>query len=153
MEWFTEHLAAVWLGLAIFLGIAEMVSLDLIFLMLAFGALAGLVAALADFPFPVQALVAAGASVATLALVRPSLIKKLHSGPDLTMGHDRMIGQRGLVVTRMSVDDVGQVRVAGELWSAAPYDESNIIEPGQAVEVFEIRGATAYVHPVPTLEA
>lgn len=153
MDWFSEHLAAVWLGLAILLGIAEMASLDLIFLMLAFGALAGLVTALAGAEFPVQALVAAGASVATLALVRPGLIKKLHTGPDLTMGHARLVGQRATVVQRMTGDNVGQVRVAGELWSAVPYDDSIIIEPGATVEVFEIRGATVYVHPLPTLEA
>ena len=43
----------------------------------------------------------------------------------------------------------GRIRLAGEIWSAAPYDENLTIEPGETVEVFEIRGATAYVHPVP----
>jgi membrane protein implicated in regulation of membrane protease activity len=28
-----------------------------------------------------------------------------------------------------------------------------VIEPGQTVEVLKIKGATAYVHPVPTLES
>ena len=108
-----------------------MVSLDLIFLMLAVGALAGLVAALGGPRLPVQALVAAGASVAMLALVRPSLIKRLHSGPDLTMGHDRAgRSARASSTARITGDDVGQVRLAGELWSAAPYDETIVIEPG-----------------------
>ena len=47
----------------------------------------------------------------------------------------------------------GRIRLAGEIWSAAPYDEDLTIAPGETVEVFEIRGATAYVHPVPTLES
>jgi membrane protein implicated in regulation of membrane protease activity len=34
------------------------------------------------------------------------------------------------------------------VWSACPYDESTTIPPGVTVEVFAIRGATAYVHPV-----
>ena len=46
----------------------------------------------------------------------------------------------------------GRVRLAGDVWSAQPYDETLTIEPGETVEVFEIRGATAYVHPVPRLE-
>jgi membrane protein implicated in regulation of membrane protease activity len=40
------------------------------------------------------------------------------------------------------------VKVAGEIWSAQPYDESLIIPSGATVEVFAIRGATAFVHPV-----
>ena len=40
----------------------------------------------------------------------------------------------------------------GEIWSAQPYDETLTIEPGETVEVFEIRGATAYVHPIPRLD-
>ena len=38
--------------------------------------------------------------------------------------------------------------MAGEVWSACPYDETTSIAPGVTVEVFAIRGATAYVHPV-----
>ena len=53
---------------------------------------------------------------------------------------------------RITAIEPGRVRLAGEIWSAAPYDEHLTIEPGETVEVFEIRGATAYVHPVPTLE-
>ena len=36
--------------------------------------------------------------------------------------------------------------------SALPYYEHLPIEPGQTVEIFEIKGATAYVHTVGTLE-
>ena len=45
----------------------------------------------------------------------------------------------------------GRMLLAGETWSAEPYDESLTIEPGATVEVLEIRGATAYVHPVHSL--
>ena len=46
----------------------------------------------------------------------------------------------------------GQVRVSGDVWTAAPYDETLRIAAGETVEVLQIRGATAYVHPVPRLE-
>ena len=32
MDWLNDHLAAVWLGLAILLGVAELASMDLILL-------------------------------------------------------------------------------------------------------------------------
>ncbi len=47
----------------------------------------------------------------------------------------------------------GRVKVGGEIWSAKPYDETLAIEPGATVEVLEIRGATAYVHPVPSIDS
>jgi membrane protein implicated in regulation of membrane protease activity len=47
----------------------------------------------------------------------------------------------------------GRIRLAGEIWSAQPYDETLSIEAGETVEVFEIRGATAFVHPLPRLES
>ena len=42
--------------------------------------------------------------------------------------------------------------MAGEIWTALPYDEHLTIAPGETVEIFQIKGATAYVHPVATLE-
>jgi membrane protein implicated in regulation of membrane protease activity len=152
MDWLSDHVAGVFLALAILLGIAEMFSLDLILGMLALGALVGVVTALLGAGFAVSAIAAAIASVACLAVVRPPLIKKLHSGPELTLGHSKLVGQQGLVTERITGLETGQIKLAGEIWSAKPYDDTLTIEPGSTVEVLEIRGATAYVHPVPSIE-
>jgi membrane protein implicated in regulation of membrane protease activity len=148
MEWLGDHLAAAWLVLAVGLGVAELVSLDLILIMVAVGAIVGALAAVASFPVILQVLLAAGSSAAMLALVRPNLIKKLHQGPDLVTGTGKLVGQQGVVTEELSIHHPGRVKVAGEIWSACPYDESLTIAPGATVEVFAIRGATAYVHPV-----
>lgn len=148
MEWLGDHLWAAWLVLAVALGAAEMISLDLILLMLAVGALVGALVAVAGLPFVLQVLLAAGGATAMLALVRPNLVRRLHSGPDLVTGHNRLVGQQGVVTEELSAHTTGRVKVGGEVWSAAPYDESLTIAPGAVVEVFAIRGATAYVHPV-----
>jgi membrane protein implicated in regulation of membrane protease activity len=153
MDWLGDHVAGVFLALAIALGIAEMFSLDLILLMLALGALAGAVAALLGAGFAVAAIAAAVASVACLAVVRPPLVKRLHSGPELSLGHGKLVGQQGLVTQRITGLESGRVKLAGEIWSAMPYDETLAIEPGATVEVLEIRGATAYVHPLPSIES
>ena len=153
MDWLSDHVAGVFLALAILLGIAEMFSLDLILGMLALGALVGVVTALLGAGFAVSAIAAAIASVACLAVVRPPLIKRLHSGPELTLGHNKLVGRQGIVTERITGLDSGQIRLAGEIWSARPYDDTLTIEPGSTVEVLEIRGATAYVHPVPSIES
>jgi membrane protein implicated in regulation of membrane protease activity len=152
MDWLADNLWQTWLGLAIVLGVAEMFSLDLVLIMMAAGAVAGMIVALVGAPFALQALVAAGASVAMLALVRPQLARRFHGGPELTLGHSKLVGQRAVVTERITGLEVGRIRLAGEVWSAAPYDEHLVITPGETVEVMAIRGATAYVYPVPTLE-
>ena len=147
MDWLADHLWAAWMVLAVALAVAEMVSLDLILVMIAVGALVGALAAIASFPVAIQILLAAGSSAAMLALVRPNLVKRLHSGPDLVTGTRKLLGQKGIVTEELSAHHPGRIKIAGEIWSACPYDDNLTIAPGATVEVFEIRGATVYVHP------
>jgi membrane protein implicated in regulation of membrane protease activity len=153
MDWLGDHVAAVFLALAILLGAAEMFSLDLILGMLALGALVGMLVALLGAGFAVAAIAAAVGAVACLAVVRPPLVKRLHTGPELSLGHGKLVGQQGIVTERITGLEAGRIKLSGEIWSAKPYDETLTIDPGQTVEVLEIRGATAYVHPVPSLES
>ena len=152
MDWIRDHLWETWLGLSIVLGVVEMFSLDLIFAMLAAGAVVGMLAALVGMPVAVQILAALAASIAMLAIVRPAFVKRLHTGPELALGHGKLVGTRGLVTQEITGLTAGRIKVGGDIWSALPYDEHLTIEPGATVEIFQIKGATAYVHPVGTLE-
>jgi membrane protein implicated in regulation of membrane protease activity len=80
------------------------------------------------------------------------VVKRLHAGPTLLQGHDKLLGKTAVVVTEVSRAD-GQVRIDGELWTARPYDDDEVIEPGARVDIFEIRGATAVVHRIPELDS
>lgn len=153
MDWISEHAWEAWLGLAIVLGVAEMFSLDLILIMLGVGASLGMVAALVGLPPVVQVLAFAGASVAALALVRPTMTKHLRSGPELSLGHGKLVGRQGVVTQDISGLASGRIKLAGEFWTADPYDDTTSIPTGETVEVLEIRGATAIVHPVARLES
>lgn len=152
MDWIRDHLWESWLALSIVLGVAEMFSLDLILAMLAAGAVVGMLAAIIGLPIVVQVLGALVASVAMLALVRPAFVKRLHSGPELALGHGKLVGTRGLVTEEITGLAAGRIKAGGEIWSALPYDEHLRIAPGETVEILQIKGATAYVHPVATLE-
>jgi membrane protein implicated in regulation of membrane protease activity len=153
MSWdWTEHLWGVWLGLAMLLGVLELFSLDLVLLMVAAGALAGVAADLVGLGFPIQLLAVSATSLAMLAFVRPAVIKRLHGGPDLKQGFDALIGEEGFTVAEITVHG-GQVKVGGEIWTARPYDDTAVIPVGAKVRVYEIRGATAYVDEVPQLGA
>lgn len=152
MEWFRDHAWETWTALAILLGLAELLSLDLVLLMLAVGAGVGVLTALIGLPVAVQILAAVGAATAMLLFVRPSIVKRLHSGPELRLGHDALVGRQGVAVSEITADS-GQVTIGGDLWTARPYDETITIHEGARVDVFQIKGATAYVHPVPAIES
>lgn len=152
MDWIRDHLWETWLALSIGLGVAEMFSLDLILAMLAAGAVIGMVAALLGLPVVVQVLAALAASTAMLAFVRPAFVKRLHGGPELSLGHGKLVGTRGLVTEEITGLAPGRIKAGGELWTALPYDENLRIAPGETVEILQIKGATAYVHPAATLE-
>jgi membrane protein implicated in regulation of membrane protease activity len=141
---------AAWLGLAVALGVLELFSLNLILLMLAAGALAGMAVSLTGADLWVQVVAAVVASVAALGVVRPSVVKRLRTGPNLVLGHDALVGRQGLVVEEIS-SQAGQIRVGGEIWTARPYDDDQVIPVGAKVDIFQIKGATALVHHIPEL--
>lgn len=153
MEWISDHLWETWLGLSIALGVAEMFSLDLVLAMLATGAFAGMLAALLGLNEWVQVISALTVSVAMLALVRPAVARRLHGGPELSLGHGKLVGTQALVTAEVTGLSSGRIKAGGETWSALPYDSTLVIGAGETVEILQIKGATAYVLPVLTLDS
>jgi membrane protein implicated in regulation of membrane protease activity len=147
VEWLGDNLWAGWLALAVALGAAELMSLDLILLMLAVGCVAGAITGALGAAVILQVLVAGIASIAMLAAVRPNLIKHLHSGPDLQLGHGKLVGRQAIVTEDVTAHTPGRVKLAGEIWTAQPYDDSLVIKAGETVDVLAMKGATVYVHP------
>lgn len=152
MDWLLDNLWAGWLAAAMLLGGAEMLSLDLVLLMLAVGAVGGMTSALLGAAVGVQVLVAAVTAVGMLALVRPGIVKRLHGGPTLVQGFANLVGEEGFATAEISESE-GQAKLGGEVWTARPYDPHVVIAQGAKVQVLEIRGATAYVHEIPELGA
>jgi membrane protein implicated in regulation of membrane protease activity len=146
LDFLGDHGWVGWFSVAVLLGIAEMLSLDLVLLMLALGAAGGGVADLVGAPFWGSLLVSVIVSIGTLALVRPKMVARLHRGPELVTGHAALVGAHAVVVDMVS-ESTGTVRLSGELWTARSFDPDDRIEPGTRVRVFEINGATAVVHP------
>ena len=138
MAWF-------WLALGVALAIAEMFTSTFVLLMLAAGALAAAAVAAVGLPLWVQGLVFAAVSGAALMGVRPMIRRRVEHGADGTpMGLAAIEGSAGLVLERVD-NDHGLIKIEGELWSARPYDATEVFEPGERVRVIEIKGATALV--------
>lgn len=145
MDWIRDHLAETWLLLAVALGALEVLSTDLILVMLAGGALVGMVTALAGGPFILQVVLGLATAVGLLALIRPGLVARLHAAPTLKTGAAALVGAQALVLEEITQAAPGRVKIGGDVWTAQPYDEDDHIEAGARVEVIAIKGATAYV--------
>lgn len=136
----------VWLGVALVCGIVEVTTLDLVFAMVAGGALATVVPAALGLPFGFQTLVFALTSAALLLLVRPPLKRyALRSAPSDPTNVHALTGRQAQVLTEVT-DRSGTVKLAGETWTARSTGER--LEVGSPVEVVAITGATAMVQAV-----
>jgi membrane protein implicated in regulation of membrane protease activity len=136
----------VWLVLAAVLGVAEIMTTTLAFGLIAVGAVAAGVVGVAGGGLPFQLIAFGVASAAGLGVVRPIAVRHIKQPPLLRTGTSALVGRSAKVVEEVT-DDGGKVRIGGELWSARPYDESQVIPVGSSVDVFAIEGATALVHP------
>jgi len=137
--------ALVWLIFALVLAGAEALTGDMSLLMLAGGALAAAGGSwLLDWPFWADAAAFLVVSILLLVLVRPALRRRLRPAKALPTGIKALEGKTALVLDRVG-RDAGQVKLDGQVWTARPFNDSDVYEPGERVTVMHITGATAVV--------
>ena len=145
MDAFGDYDWVAWLGLAVVFGIIEVTTLDLVFAMLAAGAVAGAITAGVTNVVVVQVLVAVLVAVAMLAVVRPMALRHLRTPQALRTGVAALVGEHGVVIEPVDGEG-GRIKLKGEIWSARSYDPHHTIEAGCHVQVVQIDGATALVY-------
>ena len=86
----------------------------------------------------------AGLIVLTL---RPVARRHRRLPPAIRTGAAALVGKRAMVLERIANDEgVGCVRIdGGEVWTARTFDDHEVIDAGERVEVVDIKGATALV--------
>lgn len=137
--------ALIWLVFALGLAGAEALTGDMFLLMLSGGALAAAGSSwLLDWPVWADGAVFLVVSVLLVALVRPALRRKLTAVQGLPEPAKALEGKSALVLDRVAQHE-GQVKLDGEIWTARPYNDNDVYEPGDHVTVMHIDGATAVV--------
>jgi membrane protein implicated in regulation of membrane protease activity len=134
-----------WLLAALLLALVEMTSINLVFIMLAAGSVAGGLTSLVTGSLLIQSLVAATVSILMLLVVRPIALRHLRQPGETRTGTAALVGAGGFVLDRVDGRD-GRVKIGGEVWSARTFDPSVVLEPGTPVEVVRIDGAHAVVY-------
>ncbi len=134
----------VWVLLAVILAVGEVMSLSLFLAPFAVGALFGAAADLAGAGDAVAVIVFLVSSGLFLGFVRPIARRHMHTPAQIRTGTAALVGQTAVVTQRVD-DGAGAVKLEGELWTARPYVEGEVIEVGHRVHVVQISGATALV--------
>ncbi|MCV2393332.1 NfeD family protein [Actinotalea sp. M2MS4P-6] len=133
-----------WLGAALLLGVAEFLSLDLFLMMLAGGALFGMVLALLGVPLWGQIVGFAVASTLMLLALRPWLLRHLRNRvPLVETNAAALVGKIGVVLSEVT-ERAGRIKLSGEVWSART-ENDEVVTVGDEVRVLRIMGATALV--------
>jgi membrane protein implicated in regulation of membrane protease activity len=136
----------LWAIGAVALAIGELFTPGLFFLgPVALAALVAAVVAALGAGAVVQLIVFIACSLASVAVLRPIARAHVHLPALVRTGTAALIGAKATVLQRVDSDG-GLVRIGGEEWTARPYLDGQVFEPGAHVEVAEIKGATALVY-------
>ena len=134
----------IWVGAALFLGLAEMVTAGFFMLPFAVGAVIAAILAFADVEPVVQLVVFIATSTVSLIVLQRFVRKEDERQP--AIGSNRFIGQRALVLQTVDrTSGTGRVRMDTEEWRAVTDGEA--IEAGTEVVVVDVRGARLVVDP------
>lgn len=137
----------LWLIAAVVFGIIEIMTLSLLSLWFAIGALVAVVLALFGLPVKAQLVVFVIVSIGFLISTRPLVNKFVHPVRVKT-GTDLLVGKTGLVLIPIdNIQGTGLVKIGGEEWSAISVDET-IIPADSHVSIMEIRGVKLLVEKV-----
>jgi membrane protein implicated in regulation of membrane protease activity len=134
----------LWMIAAGVLAVGEMFTLGFFAGPVAIAAVLAAIVALAGAGVALQWVVFIAVSAASLAVLRPIARRHLRTPMQLRSGTAALVGRPATVLERVDGHG-GQVKLAGEIWSARSFDEDQVFEPGTRVEVLQIDGATALV--------
>ena len=139
--------AIFWLAAMVVFIAAEAMTVSLVSIWFAAGALGAIIVALLGGGLVLQVTVFLALAVALLLSLR-SIVRK-HFTPHVTKTNiDSVIGATGIVVTSVNnIAALGQVQINGMEWSARSSDNSHI-PAGVMVRVDRVEGVKVFVTPV-----
>jgi membrane protein implicated in regulation of membrane protease activity len=137
----------LWLVAACLLGLGEMHTGGFYLLPFALGAALAAVVALLGVGALLSGVVFVATSGIVVLTLRPVARRHRRLPPAIRTGAAALVGRHAMVLERIANDEgVGCVRIdGGEVWTARSFDDDQVIDAGERVEVVEIRGATALV--------
>ncbi|RZU32041.1 NfeD family protein [Blastococcus saxobsidens] len=135
----------LWLIGAGLLAVGEVLTLDLMLLMLAGGALGGMTVALLGGAAILQIVTFIVVSGLLLVLVRPIATKHLTNRTPLQLdGVDTLVGRTAKVTRDVDVNG-GRIQLGADEWTARSQQGGETFAVGTTVRILQVDGATAVV--------
>jgi membrane protein implicated in regulation of membrane protease activity len=136
----------LWLVAACIFGAGELHTGGFFLAPFAIGAVAATILSLLGVPAAAVVIAFLAASAVVFLTLRPVAMSHRRLPPSIRTGAAALVGRPAMVIERIANrEGVGCVKIDGEVWTARSYDEDEVIDAGERVEVVEIRGATALV--------
>ncbi len=132
-----------WLVAMLVLIVLEVVSVGLITIWFAFGALLALIASYFGLSFVTQVIIFATSSLLLLVFTRP-LVQKYIMPHKTKTNANSLIGKRAVVTKAISEHAYGQVKVDGQVWTAKADNELELSK-GTEVLIEAIEGVKLVV--------
>ncbi len=140
----TSAMPIVWTVLIIVFAVAEAFTLGLTSIWFALGAIVALLVSLLKLPIYLQTAVFLIATLVLVIYTRPIAQKYLRIGVSKT-NVSALVGEKGVVMKRVDVYNLGQVKVKGQIWTAKSENGEEIAR-GEEVEIVAIEGVKLIVH-------
>ncbi len=129
-----------WLGVLVISAIVEALTVGLVSIWFAPGALVAMILAFCKLPIAAQIIVFIVLSAAGVILMK-TVLKKLIRPSASKTNVDAVIGERAVVTERVdNLSGCGQVKVGTQIWSARAMDPDIVFEVGEIVTVMAVEG-------------
>ena len=137
----------VWLGVVALSVIVEFVTFDLVSVWFIGGGLVAMILSACKVQLVWQLVAFIGVSIILLITCRKPLLKMLNKNKSATNASS-LIGKDTTLLTPISFDNVGSVKVNGVVWTAIAENEMTLIEQGAIVTITAIQGNKLIVKEV-----
>ena len=140
-----QFMPFIWIGFAIIMAVCEASTTQLVSIWFVVGAISAAISTIFTDSIPIQSAIFLIVSLVALLVTRP-IVKKFRKKTKIqSTNADRLIGKTGVVISEIpNSNSVGQVKVLGEIWSAASDAQ---IKKDTNVTVTAIEGVKLIVIP------
>ena len=139
--------AGIWLIASAIMFILEIFTISFLLFFPALGAFLAFLCAIFGASIQVQIITFVISSMLLIAFIRP-IVTKFFKAKDVAMNSESVIGKNAVVIKEIdNLHGKGQVKVAGEIWSAVSSTDENI-EEGSTVIILKIEGVKLIVKKV-----
>jgi len=140
MEW----MLWIWLGIFIVALFLEFATSDMVSIWFALAAVPSFLLALFEVHIVLQTIVFVVVAILLLVLTRPVVMKYFKTN-EIKTNVDAVIGTTGTVISRITPDTIGLVKIRSTDWSAISHQ---IIEVGEKVRILDVEGVKLIVEKI-----